>query len=61
MFVEYSLDFHKKKVVVIRRGEVLINRKVIGSTPVGSTWKFLFPSMPVSLTENIIFHFNHQA
>ena len=27
------------------------NRKVMGLTPVGSTRKFLFPSMPVSLTE----------
>ena len=37
-----------------RASELAIERS--GSTPVGSTRNFFFPSMPVSLTENVLKH-----
>ena len=38
-------------VVYLKSSSTASNQKVIGSTPVASTRIFLFPSLPVSLTE----------
>ena len=45
------------KNLTSKLSNLIYNRKVVGSTPVGRTRNFFFPSMPVSLLNNTSFSY----